>query len=83
MGTKPANGPAHFLATLSHPVLWLGLLGAAILLADFGSDRRRGTPDTLARLTLLAWTALLFVGSLTPYSGFPDRFERDLGKPTH
>ena len=81
MGTKPANGPAHFLATLSHPVLWLGLLGAAILLADAGADRRRGTPDTLARLTLLAWTALLFVGSLTPYSGFPDRFERDLGVP--
>jgi hypothetical protein len=27
------------------------------------------------------WTVLLFVGSLTSYSGFPDRFERDLGVP--
>lgn len=77
IGTKPANGPGHFLLTLSHPVLWLGLLGLVLLI----SGRRRGTPDTLARLTILAWTVLLFVGSLTSYSGFPDRFERDLGVP--
>ncbi|MDQ4128921.1 MAG: hypothetical protein M3151_13410 [Actinomycetota bacterium] len=79
IGTKPANGPAHFLMTLSHPVLWLGLLGVALLLAD--RKNSRGLPDLLARLTLLMWTVLLFVGSLTSYSGFPDRFERDLGVP--
>ncbi len=79
IGTKPANGPAHFLLTLSHPVLWLGLLGVGLL---FAAPREgRGLPDTLARLTLLMWTVLLFVGSLTSYSGFPDRFERDLGVP--
>ena len=42
---------------------------------------REGYPDILARLTLLVWTLLLFFGSLTSYSGFPDRFERDLGVP--
>jgi hypothetical protein len=79
IGTKPANGPAHFLMTLSHPVLWLGLLGVVLLFA--ARRQGRGLPDTLARLTLLVWTVLLFVGSLTSYSGFPDRFERDLGVP--
>ena len=79
IGTKPANGPGHFLATLSHPVLWLGGLGVALLLADRRGGR--GLADTLARLTVFLWAALLFVGSLTSYSGFPDRFERDLGVP--
>jgi hypothetical protein len=79
IGTKPANGPGHFLMTLSHPVLWFGLLGLPFMLA--GRENVRGTPDILARLTLLVWTLLLFFGSLTSYSGFPDRFERDLGVP--
>jgi hypothetical protein len=79
IGTKPANGPGHFLMTLSHPVLWLGLLGLPFMLA--GREEAKGTPDILARLTLLVWTLLLFFGSLTSYSGFPDRFERDLGVP--
>ena len=77
IGTKPANGPGHFLWTMSHPVLWLGLLGLSLMLAG----ARKDTPDILARLTLLVWTLLLFFGSLTSYSGFPDRFERDLGVP--
>ncbi len=38
-------------------------------------------PQALAYLTLLFWTLLLFVGSRTSLSGFPDRFERDLGIP--
>jgi hypothetical protein len=79
IGTKPANGPLHFLATMSQPVLWLGLLGLSLMLA--GLKNAKGTPDILARLTLLVWTLLLFLGSLTSYSGFPDRFERDLGVP--
>jgi hypothetical protein len=78
IGTKPANDPGHFLMTLSHPVLWLGLLGLFMLA---GRENAKGTPDILARLTLLVWTLLLFFGSLTTYSGFPDRFERDLGVP--
>jgi hypothetical protein len=73
------NGPIHFLATMSQPVLWLGLLGLALMLG--GIKNARGRPDVLARLTVLVWTLLLFVGSLSSYSGFPDRFERDLGVP--
>jgi hypothetical protein len=38
-------------------------------------------PARLAHLTLIVWAALLFVGSQTSYSGFPDRFDRDLGAP--
>jgi hypothetical protein len=38
-------------------------------------------PQMLAYFTLLLWSVLLFVGSRTPLSGFPDRFERDLGIP--
>jgi hypothetical protein len=64
---------------MSHPVLWLGLLGLSLMLA--GGKNARDTPGILARLTLLVWTLLLFFGSLTSYSGFPDRFERDLGVP--
>src|SRR5215213_2609525 len=79
IGTKPVSGPVHFLATMSQPVLWLGLLGLALMLAD--RENAKGTPDMLARLTVLVWTLLLFFGSLSSYSGFPDRFERDLGVP--
>ncbi|HEX2741433.1 MAG TPA: hypothetical protein VHM69_13390 [Rubrobacter sp.] len=79
IGTKPGNGPGHFLMTMSHPVLWLGLLGLPLMLA--GPNNGEDKSATLARLTLLVWTLLLFFGSLTSYSGFPDRFERDLGVP--
>jgi hypothetical protein len=35
----------------------------------------------LAYLTVLLWAGLLFVGSRTTISSFPDRFERDLSIP--
>ncbi len=77
IGTKPANHPTYLLVTITAPVLWLGLLGA-MMLAPRRSD---GTAARLAHLTLIVWAALLFVGSQTSYSGFPDRFDRDLGAP--
>jgi hypothetical protein len=40
-----------------------------------------GGPQALAYLTLLFWAVLLFVGSRTSLSGFPQRFGRDLGIP--
>jgi hypothetical protein len=79
IGTKGAYPLKHLLHTTSRPVLWLGLLGAVLLLVDRRS--RASTPSTLAHITLLLWTLLLFVGSRTGLSGFPDRFERDLGVP--
>jgi hypothetical protein len=66
-------------AIVSQPVAWLGLLGAALLVADPRCWMSK--PRALAHFTLLLWTALLFVGSRTPLTGFPQRFGRDLGVP--
>jgi len=78
IGTKPANHPTYLLVTITAPVLWLGLLGAMMLLPNRTNN---SAPARLAHLTLIVWAALLFVGSQTSYSGFPDRFDRDLGAP--
>jgi hypothetical protein len=80
IGTKPAYDLGHLLATTSQPVAWLGLLGV-ILAAGELLRRRVGAPQALAYLTLILWALLLFVGSRTSLSGFPDRFERDFGIP--
>ena len=78
IGTKPANHPTYLLVTITAPVLWLGLFGAMMLLPN---RTHANAPARLAHLTLILWAALLFVGSQTSYSGFPDRFDRDLGAP--
>ncbi|QIN81394.1 hypothetical protein GBA63_01200 [Rubrobacter tropicus] len=78
IGTKPANHPTYLLVTITAPVLWLGLFGAMMLLPNRAGGN---APARLAHLTLIVWAALLFVGSQTSYSGFPDRFDRDLGAP--
>src|SRR5918995_5054116 len=80
IGTKPAYDLGHLLATTSAPVAWLGLLGTLLVAGEI-VRRRLEAPQALAYLTMLLWTLLLFVGSRTPLSGFPDRFERDLGIP--
>jgi hypothetical protein len=80
IGSQEPLTLGHLLATTSQPVVWLGLLG--ILLAGGEILRGRvGTPQALAYLTLLLWALLLFAGSRTSLSGFPQRFERDLGIP--
>jgi hypothetical protein len=79
IGTKPANHPTYLLATITAPILWLGLLGAMMLLPNHRANN--STAARLAHLTLIVWATLLFVGSQTSYSGFPDRFDRDLGAP--
>jgi hypothetical protein len=78
IGTKPAYDLGHLLATTSQPVAWLGLLGALVVAGEL-LRRRVRAPAALAYLTVLLWALLLFVGSRSPLSGFPDRFERDLG----
>jgi hypothetical protein len=80
IGTKPAYDLGHLLATTSQPVAWLGLLGALLAIGDL-LRRRAGVGQTLAYLTLLLWALLLFAGSRTPLTGFPQRFGRDLGIP--
>lgn len=79
IGTKPPESLTALIEMTSQPVLLLGLLGALLML--FGPGRATDTPGRLVRTVLIAWTALMFVGSRTAYSGFPDRFERDLGVP--
>jgi hypothetical protein len=80
LGTKPTGELARLLATTSQPTLWFGLLGALLVAGDL-LRRRIGMPQTLAYLTLLLWAALMFIGSRTTMSSFPDRFERDLSIP--
>jgi hypothetical protein len=81
IGTQPPY-PLYFLtsAMVSQPVAWFGLLGALLAVGDL-LRRRAGAPQALAYLTLLFWALLLFVGSRTSLSGFPQRFGRDLGIP--
>jgi hypothetical protein len=82
MGTKPTGDFARLLTTTSQPALWFGLLGALLVVGELvRRDRVAGVPQRLAYLTLLLWTVLLFVGSRTTISSFPDRFERDLSIP--
>jgi hypothetical protein len=78
LGTQPTLPLSHLLAMTTHPVLWLGALGAVLALVDRGG---RSVPYAMARVTLLAWGLMLFAGSRTEASGFPERFERDLSIP--
>lgn len=80
IGSQPPLALEHLFVSITPPVLWLGVLGA-LLLAGWTFSRSGRATSVAAGLTLIAWTALLFAGSRTAYSGFPERFERDLGMP--
>ena len=81
VGTQ-APYPLGFLAgtMVTQPVVWLGLLGAVLVVADL-LGRRAGRARALAQITVLLWALLLFAGSRMPLTGFPQRFGRDLGVP--
>lgn len=81
VGTQ-APYPLDFLigTMVTQPVAWLGLLGAVLMLTEL-LGRRAGEPRAPAHLTLLLWALLLFFGSRTPLTGFPQRFGRDMGIP--
>lgn len=81
VGTQNTYGFGSLgVAIVSQPVLWLGLLGAVFLALD-PTGPPRSVPERLIRSTVLLWAAILFAGSRTTYSGFPQRFGRDLGVP--
>ncbi len=80
IGSQEPLSLGHLLATTSPPVAWLGLLGALLAVGEV-LQRRVDAPQALAYLTLVIWALLLFMGSRTSLSGFPQRFERDLGLP--
>jgi hypothetical protein len=65
---------------VSQPVAWLGLLGVFLVAGEL-LWRRTNRSQVLAYLTVLFWAALLFAGSRTPLTGFPQRFGRDLCVP--
>jgi hypothetical protein len=65
---------------VTQPVAWLGLLGALLVLTDL-VRRRADTPGVMAHITLLLWALLMFAGSRTSLTGFPQRFGRDVGIP--
>ena len=80
IGTQLPYRLNYFIgAIVSQPVAWLGLLGAALLVADPRYWRSKTWAS--AHFTLLLWAVLMFLGSRTSYSGFPQRFGRDLGIP--
>jgi hypothetical protein len=80
IGTQAPYPPEYFIGNVvSQPVAWLGLLG--IFLVGGAARSRERLSQTLARFTLLSWTLVLFAGSITSLSGFPQRFGRDLGVP--
>ena len=78
IGTKLPESLTSIVHMTSVPALLLGLLGALYLILD---RNRTGTIGRLASTVLILWTVLMLMGSRTSYSGFPDRFERDLGVP--
>jgi hypothetical protein len=81
VGTQ-APYPLGFLAgtMVTQPVVWLGLLGALLVVTDLVVGRV-GRPQALAYITVLLWALLLFAGSRMPLTGFPQRFGRDVGIP--
>ena len=80
VGTQPPYGMGLLIGTMvSQPVAWLGLLGVLLLVG--GAWRGGGLPVALAHATLLLWVLILFAGSRTSLTGFPQRFGRDLGVP--
>jgi hypothetical protein len=80
IGSQEPLSLAHLMEMTSQPVLWFGVLGALLVTGDLLRGRV-GRQQALAYLTLLLWAVLLFAGSRTSLSGFPQRFERDLGIP--
>jgi hypothetical protein len=82
IGSQDPLSLDHLLTTTSQPVAWLGLLGALLAAGELlARGQRLVAPQRLAYLTLLLWAVVLFAGSRTSLSGFPQRFERDLGIP--
>ena len=80
VGTQAPYGMGLLLGTMvTQPAAWLGLLGALLLVG--GGWRGGGLPAALAHTTVLLWAVILFAGSRTSLSGFPQRFGRDLGLP--
>ena len=82
VGSQPAAAFNDQVPALGPPVVWLGVLGLAVLAAALWRLRHRWRPaQVLAALTVLLWCLMMYAGSRTARDGFPQRFEHDLGAP--
>ncbi len=79
LGSQPAPSAGHVIFAVSAPIVWLGVLGLALVAVMLRYERRPG--PVLAAVTLIVWCLVMYVGSRTAADGFPQRFERDLGAP--
>ncbi len=79
LGSQSPPSAGHLVFAVGAPVLWLGVLGLALLVVMLRYERRPG--PVLAAVTLIAWCLVMYAGSRTAADGFPQRFERDLGAP--
>ena len=80
VGSQRPYGIGSLIGTMvSQPVAWLGFLGMFLLVGEV--RRQVGLPVAIAHITLFMWTLLLFIGSRTSLTGFPQRFGRDLCVP--
>ncbi len=77
LGSQPAPGPLHLFSALGPPIVWLGVLGLALLAAMLRYERRPA--PVLATVTMILWCLIMYAGSRSAADGFPQRFERDLG----
>lgn len=88
IGTQAPFSPVALVGgILTLPVTVLGLIGAGLLAAQPVAespgvvDRTPGEFQRFARFVVLAWALLFALGSVSPWTGFPQRFARDLGIP--
>lgn len=77
LGSQSAPAPLHLFSALAPPIVWLGVLGLALLVLTLRYERRPA--PVLATVTVVAWCLVMYAGSRTAADGFPQRFERDLG----
>ncbi len=79
VGSQPVLPAGDLLAWVGSPVIWLGLLGIAALVA--AAWRMRSPEQVAAAIIVVTWCAVMYLGSRTVIDGFPQRFERDVGAP--
>ena len=79
VGTQPTFPLVGLPERVSPGVFAFAVLGLLLLFAP--GVFPKNLPGRLSQITLLLWCGVLFVGSRTALSAFPQRFERDLGIP--
>jgi hypothetical protein len=79
IGSQPVLAARDLLDWVGAPVIWLGVLGFAVLMTL--SWRLRRPAHVVAAMTVLLWCLIMYLGSRTAADGFPQRFERDVGAP--